>query len=90
MNNEIPTLNEAINEANSAQVDSLWAILKYKEIGILRKIKCMAEVFGPQFDLDQALRELPINEKGYIVDYKTRHLIHDILLKKSKQLAYKN
>ena len=40
----------------------------------------MAEVFGPQFPLDQAVKELPVNEKGYVADYKTRHLIHDVLL----------
>jgi hypothetical protein len=88
MNEEIPTISEAINKANSAQVDCLWAILKYKEIGILRKIKCMAEVLN--FDLDLACKELPINENGFIVDYKSRHMIHDILLGKSKQLAGRN
>lgn len=82
---EIPTISEAIENANSAQVDCIWAILKYKEIGILRKIKCMSEVLN--FDLDLACKELPVNENGYIVDYKTRHLIHDVLLDKSKQLA---
>jgi hypothetical protein len=82
---EIPTITEAIENANSAQIDCIWAILKYKEIGILRKIKCMSEVLD--FDLDLACKELPVNENGYIVDYKTRHLIHDVLLDKSKQLA---
>jgi hypothetical protein len=82
---EIPTLTEAIKNANMAQIDCLWAILKYKEIGILRKVKCMAEVFGPQFDLDQALRECPVDDKGRIVDYKTRHLIHDVLLECSRR-----
>jgi hypothetical protein len=82
--NEIPTLAQAIENANLAQIDCLWAILKYREIGILRKVKCMAEVFGPQFPLDQAVEELPKNEKGYVADYKTRHLIHDVLLKCSR------
>jgi hypothetical protein len=82
---EIPTITEAIENANSAQIDCIWAILKYKEIGILRKIKCMSEVLD--FDLDLACKELPVNENGYIVDYKSRHLIHDVLLDKSKQLA---
>ena len=86
-NNEIPTISEAIENATAAQVDCLWAILKYKEIGILRKIKCMGEVLN--FDLDLAVKELPINDNGYIVDYKTRHMIHDVLLEKSKQLAGK-
>lgn len=87
MQTEIPTIANAILKANSAQVDCLWAVLKYKEIGILRKIKCMSEVL--RFDLDQACRELPLNDGGFIVDYKSRHLIHDILLERSKQLAVK-
>jgi len=84
-NTEIPTIAEAISQANPAQVDCLWAILKYKEIGILRKVKCMSELL--RFDLDKACGELPINENGYIVDYKTRHMIHDILLEKSRNVA---
>jgi hypothetical protein len=83
----INTISQAINNANSAQVDCLWAILKYKEIGILRKIKCMSELL--KFDLDKACGELPTNETGYIVDYKTRHLIHDILLEKSRNVSVK-
>jgi hypothetical protein len=82
---EIPTIAEAIRKATSAQVDCLWAILKYKEIGILRKIKCMSEVLN--FNLDNACNELPINHNGFIADYKSRHLIHDVLLEKSKELA---
>jgi hypothetical protein len=84
-NTEIPTISQAIQQANSAQVDCLWAILKYKEIGILRKVKCMSELL--KFDLDKACSELPVNENGFIVDYKTRHLIHDILLEKSRNVA---
>jgi hypothetical protein len=48
----------------------------------------MAEVLN--FDLDLACKELPVNENGFIVDYKSRHMIHDILLGKSKQLAGRN
>jgi hypothetical protein len=83
-NIEIPTISQAIQQANSAQVDCLWAILKYKEIGILRKVKCMSELL--RFDLDKACSELPVNENGFIVDYKSRHLIHDILLEKSRNV----
>ncbi len=84
-NTEIPTISQAIRQANSAQIDCLWAILKYKEIGILRKVKCMSELL--RFDLDKACSELPVNENGFIVDYKSRHLIHDILLEKSRNVA---
>lgn len=87
-NTEIPTISQAIDKANAAQIDCLWAILKYKEIGILRKVKCMSELLA--FDLDKACSELPINEQGYIADYKSRHLIHDILLEKSRNVSTRN
>jgi hypothetical protein len=87
-NTEIPTISQAIDQANPAQIDCLWAILKYKEIGILRKVKCMSELLN--FDLDKACSELPVNEQGYIADYKSRHLIHDILLEKSRNVATRN
>lgn len=88
--NEIPVLSEAIENANEAQVDCLWAILKYRDLNILRKLKCMAEVFGPNFDLDQALCEVPKTHKGFIIDHATRHLIHDVLLKRSRDFFIKN
>jgi hypothetical protein len=86
--NPIPTIANAIQNASNAQLDCLWAVLKYKEIGILRKVKCMKEILN--FDLDQALKELPINDNGFIVDYKTRHLIHDFLLERSKNALQRN
>ena len=74
-------LLDTINEANEAQVDSLWAILKYKEIGIYRKIACMCEVLD--LDFDDAINGLPQDEEGRVLDYKTRHLIHDTLIEVS-------
>jgi hypothetical protein len=50
-------LLDKISQANEAQVDSVWAILKYKEIGIYRKIACMCEVLG--LDLQEILNDLP-------------------------------
>jgi len=71
----------AITKATPEQVDTLWSILKYKEIGIYRKIKCMSSVLG--LDFDKILTDLPKDETGRILDYKTRHLIHDTLIKNS-------
>ncbi len=71
-------LLDEINEANEAQIDSLWAILKYKEIGIYRKIACMCEVLS--LDFQDAIDSLPQDEEGRILDYKTRHMIHDSLI----------
>ena len=74
-------LVSAIESANSEQVDALWSILKYKEIGIFRKIKCMTHVLG--LDFTQIVDKLPKDDEGRVLDYKTRHMIHDILIKVS-------
>jgi hypothetical protein len=75
------TLVSAIESANSEQLDTLWSILKYKEIGIFRKVKCMTHVLG--LDFTQILDALPKDDEGRVLDYKTRHMIHDILIKVS-------
>ena len=75
------TLLNSISEANEAQIDSVWAILKYKEIGIYRKIACMCEVLD--LDFESAIEGLPMDEEGRVLDYKTRHLIHDTLIEVS-------
>lgn len=74
-------LLNAISKANEEQIDTLWSILKYKEIGIYRKIKCMTSVLGLNFD--NVIVELPKDDKGRLLDYKTRHLIHNILIQHS-------
>ena len=74
-------LVSAIESANSEQRDTLWSILKYKEIGIFRKVKCMTHVLG--LDFTQILDALPKDDEGRVLDYKTRHMIHDILIKVS-------
>lgn len=74
-------LIEAIESANPVQVDTLWSILKYKEIGILRKVKCMSEVLD--LNTSAVIDELPTDEEGRVLDYKTRHMIHDVLIKVS-------
>ena len=75
---ETNSLTGAILEASSVQVDASWAILKYKEIGIYRKVACLSSLF--QLSFDDVLEELPCDDEGRILDYKTRHMIHDTLL----------
>ena len=75
-------LTNAITKATPEQVDTLWSILKYKEIGIYRKIKCMSSVLGLNFE--NVIADLPKDDSGRILDYKTRHLIHDTLIQYSK------
>ena len=71
-------LLDQISQANAAQVESMWAILKYKEIGIYRKVACICQVLNQDFE--DMLSDLPQDEEGRILDYKTRHLIHDALI----------
>ena len=70
-----------ISHANDAQVDSIWAILKYKEIGIYRKIACICEVLS--LDMQEILKDLPQDDEGRILDHKTRYMIHDALIANS-------
>ncbi len=74
-------LLNAITKATPEQIDTIWSILKYKEIGIYRKIKCMSSVLGLNFDT--IVSDLPKDDSGRILDRKTRHLIHDTLIKHS-------
>ena len=75
-------LLNAIGGATPEQIDTLWSILKYKEIGIFRKIKCMSSGLGLNFE--NVIADLPKDDSGRILDYKTRHLIHDTLIQYSK------
>jgi hypothetical protein len=75
------TLLQALEESTEAQVDAVWGILKYKEIGIYRKVASMCEVLN--LDFEEVVAEFPTDEEGRVLDHKTRHLIHDRLLEVS-------
>lgn len=77
------TLLEHIKLADDVQIDSCWAILKYKSIGILRKLKCLAWVFD--LDEKEILNNAPKDKDGRILDHETRHQIHDELIKASQK-----
>ena len=77
----LDAFDESINKASGSEIDTLWAILKYKEIGIYRKVKCMADVLGADFD--KLVGELPSDTSGRILDQRSRHAIHDVLIKYS-------
>ena len=76
------TIAKAIEKSRPEQIDLCWAILKYKEIGVLRKIKALCSAFG--LNLEQVISELAKDENGRIIDWETRHMIHDSLIKVSK------
>jgi hypothetical protein len=71
-------LTDAISSTNEVQIDAIWAILKYKEIGIYRKVSAICELLN--LNTDSVVEQLPQDEEGRILDYKTRHLIHDSLI----------
>lgn len=77
------TLEEKIQQANPAQIDALWAILKYKQIGILRKIQSMCEVLNISFD--SINQEISKDEQGRILDFESRKQIHAFLINKHNQ-----
>ena len=77
----LDAFDESINKASSSEIDTLWAILKYKEIGIYRKVKCMADILKADFEV--LINELPSDTSGRILDQRSRHAIHDILIKYS-------
>lgn len=70
-----------IAEANVAQMDALWSILKNRDMGILRKINAMCEVL--RLNQDEVVSNLPQDENGRIYDSKNRFLLSRALLKAS-------
>jgi hypothetical protein len=77
------TLLDAIKLAESEEIDGLWAILKYKDIGIMRKLKSMSALLD--IDDNKVINEAPKDEEDRIIDFKTRGQIHKTLLEVSKQ-----
>jgi len=75
---QVNVVDVALNNATNAQVDAVWAILKYREIGIYRKLASISEVLN--LDFDEVVSFYPTDEDGRILDHKTRHLIHDTLI----------
>jgi len=76
-------IEEEIHKADEVQVDSLWAILKYKDIGILRKLKCICSVLN--ISSSEILSSMPQDENGRFLDKPTRNLIHNALINKQEK-----
>lgn len=79
---ESSLLKNLINQIDDTGLDALWAILKYKEIGILRKVKCMAYILN--VSADELINQLPQDE-GRLLDKPTRTQIHEHLIARSKK-----
>jgi len=76
-------LIEKISLANNSQLDALWAILKYRDMGILRKVLAMCEVLN--LDSEEIVSNLPQDENGRVYDSKNRFLLSRALLKATKE-----
>jgi hypothetical protein len=70
-----------VSECSEAQLDAAFAVLKYREIGILRKAKSLAAIF--QTDSDTITDGLP-KVDGRVLDEVSRAMICDLLIAKSR------
>lgn len=70
-------LIEGITQANNSQLDALWAILKYRDMGILRKVLAMCEVLN--LNSEDIVSNLPQDENGRIYDSRNRYLLSKAL-----------
>lgn len=82
------TLIDTIKQADEVEVDGMFATLKYRSMGILRKMR----VFALILDLDEeiVLKEAPKDDSGRLIDYEARHTICDALVSRSKELQELN
>jgi hypothetical protein len=71
-------LLKIVKKTDDVEADAIWAILKYKNIGILRKVMCICKVLD--IDTQDVLATLPKDENGRYLDKPTRKLIHDALI----------
>lgn len=67
-----------VKNTNDVEADAIWAILRYKNIGILRKVMCICRVLN--LEPQDVLETLPKDENGRFLDKPTRKLIHDALI----------
>ena len=72
------SIDTSLKGSTNAQVDAVWAILKYREIGSYRKLASISEVLNLNFE--EVVSEFPCDEEGRVLDHKTRHMIHDSLI----------
>lgn len=74
-------LDKLLENCDDVTADAVWAILRYKNIGILRKMKCICKVL--ELDHTEVLQDIPKDEKGRYLDKPTRNIIHNALIKRN-------
>lgn len=78
----LPIFEYSILNCSEAVFDAIWAILKYKEINISRKISSISEILG--IDKSDIIEYAVVTENGRVLDKETRHVIHSLLIKRTK------
>jgi len=73
-------LFEIVKKSDDVTADAIWAILKYRNIGILRKVMCICKVLN--LEPNDVLDILPKDENGRYLDKPTRKMIHDALIER--------
>ena len=72
------TLTEAIKESTEVELDAAWSLLKRKDLGILRKLRCLALIYC--LEESDVLAEAPKDAAGRIIDKASRDIICQSLL----------
>jgi hypothetical protein len=80
-------LLEILKHSDDVTADAVWAILRYKNIGILRKVMCICKVLNLQ--PENVLRNLPKDENGRYLDKPTRGMIHEALIQRQNEYSTK-
>lgn len=83
---KVNPLVEKLENANMVELDIAFALLKYREIGIYRKIQALCWSFN--LNLDEVLQGLP-QEEGRLLDWDTRHFIHHYMITRASELQSK-
>ena len=73
-------LFEIVKKSDDVTADAIWAILKYRNYGILRKVKCICKVLN--IEPNEVLSVLPKDKKGRYLDKLSRQMIHDALIER--------
>lgn len=81
-------LYDKLKYCDDVTADSVWAILRYKNIGILRKVMCICKILN--LDSATILSSFPTDESGRYLDKPIRKEIHEVLIKRSYELATKS
>jgi len=74
----------AIKGCSEAQLDAMFGMLKYREVGILRKISAFAVILHlSEEEKSELIDSLPKASDGRILDKPSRNAICDLLIERA-------